>query len=133
MDIRPTEVNVARFQGILLARRTAELLRVDESALTDRESPEATERPREVQDIGDNSLYETAEDERLGAAQRSTERVRRIDAALSRITDGSYGTCLGCGETLDERRLASIPEAELCTDCQELKEERQRSGSPGTI
>lgn len=133
MDSRPVEVNVARFQGILLARRTAALERVDESALTDRESPAATERPREVQDIGDNSIYEAAEDERLGTAQRSTERVRRIEAALTRITDGSYGACLECGEPLAERRLESIPEAELCTDCQEIKEERQRTGSPAAL
>lgn len=133
MESRPSEVNVARFQGILLARRVAELERVDESAVAERELAEANEGPREAQDAGDNSNYETAQDERLGAAQRSTERVRRIDAALSRIMEGRYGTCLECGEPLDARRLASIPEAELCTDCQELKEERQGAGSPATL
>jgi len=132
MDSR-SAINVARFQGVLLERRAAELGRIDERALAEREDAEATEGPRETQDAGDNAVYETAEDERLGAAQRSTERVRQIDAALSRIADGSYGICLECGEPIAERRLESIPEAALCTNCQELKEERQDTGSPATL
>lgn len=132
MDSPPAAVNVARFQGLLLERRVAELKRVDQSALAELESPEVTEGPRDLQDAGDNSNYETVEDERLGAAQRSTERVRQIDAALARIAAGSYGTCLECEEPIDERRLESLPEAELCTVCQELKEERQRT-TPATL
>jgi len=37
--------------------------------------------------------------------------------ALSRIEAGTYGLCTSCGESIDPRRLESIPEASLCMNC----------------
>jgi RNA polymerase-binding transcription factor DksA len=43
--------------------------------------------------------------------------LKRIDAALERIEDGTYGTCLTCGEAISDARLAAVPEAALCRNC----------------
>ena len=43
--------------------------------------------------------------------------LKRIDAALERIEDGTYGNCLKCGETISDARLAAVPEAALCRNC----------------
>jgi RNA polymerase-binding protein DksA len=40
-----------------------------------------------------------------------------IDAALSRIDDGSYGVCMNCGKPIGEERLEALPWAERCIDC----------------
>jgi DnaK suppressor protein len=65
-------------------------------------------------------------------AQRITERdlaihnldrdsilLRNIRAALARIANGSYGICGRCEEEIAPRRLAAVPWAPLCIDCQE--------------
>lgn len=51
------------------------------------------------------------------AEQRRATEMARIDAALKRLDDGSYGECLRCGEEIAERRLEIDPAATLCVDC----------------
>ena len=55
------------------------------------------------------------------AADSPGENVRReladIDAALARIAEGRYGTCLACGGPLGLQRLRAIPEARYCLGC----------------
>jgi RNA polymerase-binding transcription factor DksA len=43
--------------------------------------------------------------------------LRRIDAALARIEDGTYGDCLKCGEPISAARLDLLPDAPLCKKC----------------
>lgn len=45
--------------------------------------------------------------------------VMHIDAALSRIDQGTYGICKACSEEIPEQRLQAVPYAELCIDCAE--------------
>jgi RNA polymerase-binding transcription factor DksA len=40
-----------------------------------------------------------------------------IDAALSRVADGSYGICVNCGEQISEARLEAVPHAARCRNC----------------
>ncbi len=47
----------------------------------------------------------------------TTQSIRVIQAALSRIDDGSYGFCDTCGKDIGEARLAAVPEATRCVDC----------------
>lgn len=48
--------------------------------------------------------------------------VKKIELALRRIEDGSYGRCLGCGQDISPARLEAKPSVSLCTACQEEKE-----------
>ncbi len=50
---------------------------------------------------------------------RNAKLVRQILAAMDRIEDGSYGTCLDCEEEISQKRLSVLPWAELCIHCQE--------------
>ncbi len=56
-----------------------------------------------------------------GAPDPLSEVVRRelaeIDAALMRIQEGRYGTCLNCGGPMGLQRLRAIPEARYCLAC----------------
>lgn len=49
--------------------------------------------------------------------RQATARLRKIEAAILRCVEGSYGACLECDEPVDERRLDVDPAAELCIDC----------------
>lgn len=44
-------------------------------------------------------------------------RLRELDDALSRMTQGTYGTCESCKQEIDEERLSQIPETRQCADC----------------
>ena len=47
----------------------------------------------------------------------------RIDDALTRITKGRYGSCLGCLEAIEPHRLEIAPDAAFCAECQKIREE----------
>ena len=47
------------------------------------------------------------------------QTVRLIDAALTRLKDGSYGLCANCGKKIPEGRLAALPYVTTCVDCAE--------------
>ena len=56
--------------------------------------------------------------------EENEERViAAIDAALARIDDGTFGTCLGCGQEIAPERLEAVPWTTQCIDCKR-KEER---------
>ncbi|MCI7398454.1 MAG: TraR/DksA family transcriptional regulator [Spirochaetia bacterium] len=59
----------------------------------------------------------------LGQADQN--RLAMIDRALDRITQGTYGICLECGEPIAETRLEAIPYATFCVECQHEYERRQ--------
>jgi DnaK suppressor protein len=54
------------------------------------------------------------------------KRLRAIDAALSRINQGKYGSCMKCNKKIPAERLQAIPYAVLCVDCQKGEERRNR-------
>lgn len=53
--------------------------------------------------------------DRLGAAGQS--EVARITCALKRMSAGTYGICVSCGEPISESRLDSLPDTPLCREC----------------
>jgi DnaK suppressor protein len=54
----------------------------------------------------------------LALRDRSSVQLELVDAALRRLDSGTYGRCGGCGRPIDPERLAALPWAELCIDCQ---------------
>ena len=46
-----------------------------------------------------------------------TTEIAQIEAALKRISDGTYGTCAKCGGPIDPRRLKALPTAATCVSC----------------
>lgn len=53
----------------------------------------------------------------LEMKRRLNERVQRVESALLRISHGTYGICVRCGEPVGEGRLDALPEVVLCVDC----------------
>jgi len=64
----------------------------------------------------------------IGFATREllVERVNRITAALDRLNDGEYGTCVECGEKIAAARLRALPEVQTCVRWQGMIERRMR-------
>ena len=56
---------------------------------------------------------------------QAAEVLRQVWAALDRIDDGSYGTCLSCDAEIQPQRLEAVPWAAYCTRCQEALDLKQ--------
>jgi DnaK suppressor protein len=65
-------------------------------------------------------------------AQASMQRLqlqrRRLEAALQRVQQGSYGACCECGGPIGLERLLSDPAAPFCMDCQEERDAEREAG-----
>ena len=58
----------------------------------------------------------------LAVSENETKQLTLIDEALMRIDDEEYGTCQNCEKEINPKRLAALPWARYCLDCQELQE-----------
>src|SRR6266545_2333953 len=56
---------------------------------------------------------------------RESNLLRNVRAALARIADGSYGTCLHCDEDIKPKRLDAVPWAAYCIRCQEAADRNE--------
>ena len=79
-------------------------------------------KEREVLDQGESSEVDIQEDIEFALIQMKSETLNKIDAALRRLEDGSYGDCFECGEEISEARLRALPFAVRCKDCEEARE-----------
>jgi len=77
-------------------------------------------------DLADRASSETDRAIELRARDRQRKLIAKIDEALSRIDDGSYGFCEETGEPIALRRLEARPIATLSVEAQERHERRER-------
>ena len=62
----------------------------------------------------------------LNLADNGQEILYKIDEALKRITDKSFGVCLECQKPITKARLKAVPFAEYCVPCQSTSEKNSR-------
>lgn len=74
-------------------------------------------------DDGDWSIVDLSEDISLKQLNTHRENLQKIDEALRKLEEGTYGICEDCGEEINEERLKIMPFAIYCIDCQEKREQ----------
>ena len=77
-------------------------------------------------DLADRASSETDRAIELRARDRQRKLIAKIDEALARIDDGTYGYCEETGEPISLRRLEARPIATLSVEAQERHERRER-------
>ncbi len=77
-------------------------------------------------DPNDRATLESEFALELRTRDRERKLIRKIDEALKRIDDGSYGYCLETGEPIGVKRLEARPVATLCIEAQERRERREK-------
>ena len=77
-------------------------------------------------DLADRASSETDRAIELRARDRQRKLIAKIDAALARLDDGSYGYCEETGEPISLKRLEARPIATLSVEAQERHERRER-------
>lgn len=108
------------FRGKLLAWKD-EILKEAKETLVTLQS-ESENHP----DIADRASSETDRAIELRARDRQRKLIAKIDAAIARIDDGSYGYCEETGEPISLKRLEARPIATLSLEAQERHERNER-------
>ncbi|MDD5433952.1 MAG: TraR/DksA C4-type zinc finger protein [Nitrospira sp.] len=74
-------------------------------------------------DEGDKALADLAEETGLTLIDLRKDTLEKIEHALRKLEEDSYGVCEDCGEDINEARLKALPFAVYCIECKEKREE----------
>lgn len=114
---------VEHFRNILLAWKKELMFEVDRTV--HHMQDEAANFP----DPNDRATQESEFGLELRTRDRERKLLRKIESALSRLDDGSYGYCDETGEEIGLKRLEARPVATLCLEAQERRELSERQYS----
>jgi DnaK suppressor protein len=111
-----TKNELNKFRSTLEAEQTelVQLVR-NREGIAIQKSPDAFD---EVQHAAERELA-------IQNLDREFNLLRRVRAGLRRIEDGSFGVCLHCEEDISPKRLAAVPWAAFCIQCQEIADHGQ--------
>jgi RNA polymerase-binding transcription factor DksA len=84
-------------------------------------------------DRGDESVATLIADLDHADVGRDLTELRSLEAARTRLADGSYGTCASCGGDIGFERLRANPAAVRCVDCQRVREKTYSSPSGSSL
>ncbi|MEJ7606296.1 MAG: TraR/DksA family transcriptional regulator [Bryobacteraceae bacterium] len=115
-----TKTDINKYKDILETRQ-AELVDVlrNREAITIEKSPDALD---EVQNAAERELA-------IRNLDRESKLLTNVRAALRRIDDGSFGTCIHCEEEISPKRVAAVPWTPYCIACQEQADRAQEEGT----
>ena len=81
-------------------------------------------------DINDQATLESERSFELRIKDRERKLIGKVQEALKKIVDGSYGTCDSCGEAISVKRLQARPVTSFCINCKaEMEAEERREES----
>ena len=80
-------------------------------------------------DPTDRASLETDRNFLLRIRDRERKLILKIDEALERIEDSTFGICELCGDDISEERLKARPVTTLCIDCKTDSEEKEKIGN----
>lgn len=84
------------------------------------------QNPDDLPDFADQSSFESDRNFVLRLRDRERKLLAKIDEALQRIEDGSFGICEECGTEIGIKRLKARPVVTLCIECKTRQEEEER-------
>ena len=106
----------------LLIQKREDIIREAKNEIKKFKTGEKRQLVETVMDDGDMSVVDLAEDISLKQLSTHRETLRKIDIALRKLEEGTYGICEECGDEISEERLKIMPFAIYCRDDQEKRE-----------
>jgi DnaK suppressor protein len=110
-----TAANLKKIKERLLNERELliEKLKGNDLSIDDSETPDPVDLA--VRNYSKNVM--------LAVSENESRQLVLVDEALLRVEDDEYGQCQNCEKSINQKRLAAIPWARYCLDCQELVEQ----------
>lgn len=118
----PTPEQKAEALRRLLIQRREQIVREAKSEIRNYITGENRQLVETALDDGDWSVVDLSEDISLKRLTTHREMLLKIDEALRKLKEGTYGICDDCSEDISPERLRVLPFAIYCRDCQEKKE-----------
>src|SRR5688572_5396642 len=119
-----SSMNEARYSDLkrMLEERRKEILSEVQGRIRDQREADAWGKVNEVLDAGESSEADIQEDIEFALIQMKAETLTKINDALHRLEEGTYGYCADCGGEISDERLRALPFAVRCKDCEEGRE-----------
>ncbi len=111
-----TEEQLNMFERLLQTQRRQLLGEVEKTV------DQMAEEPQDFADPSDRAAWESDSSRDLRIRDRERKLVDKIDEALGRIKDGTFGECEECGEMVTVGRLRARPVTTLCIGCKAEQE-----------
>src|SRR4051794_2898178 len=112
---------LAKFKRLLLEERQ-KILNNSRNALKN----ELSLSPDDLPDETDLAASEINQNLVFKLRDRERQLLTKIDEALGRMDEGTFGTCLDCEEPIEPRRLEARPVSDLCIACKERQEHKEK-------
>lgn len=80
-------------------------------------------------DPADRATLESDRNFELRIRDRERKLISKIEEALERVRNGTYGICIGCEQEISEKRLENRPEATMCIACKTKEEELEKKSN----
>lgn len=110
----------------ILEERRREILAQVQEKMRDVRAEGGIGEGQGVLDAAESSEADIQDDIEFALIQMKSETLHRIEEALTRLDEGSFGNCFECGDEISERRLRALPFAVRCKDCEEARELAER-------
>jgi DnaK suppressor protein len=120
MALSPDQL--AKSKETLLEKRNQLARQVESLAQDVADSTEATENSKSPISSAENASDTYEQDFAFMSMESEEDLLRKVDRALVRVREGSYGTCEECEKDINPERLEALPWATMCIKCQELEE-----------
>jgi len=122
--IKESEMARERYAELkhILEERRREILSEVQEKMRDVRAVGAAGDGQGVLDAAEASEADIQDDIEFALIQMKSETLHKIEEALTRHTEGTYGYCFECGDEISERRLRALPFAVRCKDCEEARE-----------
>jgi DnaK suppressor protein len=110
----------------ILEERRREIMSEVHEKIRDVRTEAANSPTHGVLDAAETSEADIQDDIEFALIQMKAETLNKIEVALRRLEEGTFGYCFECGEEISERRLRALPFAVRCKDCEEAREIAQQ-------
>jgi DnaK suppressor protein len=110
----------------ILEERRREIMGQVQGKIRDVRSEGANNPNSGVLDAAETSEADIQDDIEFALIQMKSETLNKIEEALHRLEEGTFGYCFECGEEISEKRLRALPFAVRCKDCEEARENVQQ-------
>jgi DnaK suppressor protein len=118
------QMNKGRYSDLklMLEDRRREILNEVQGKIRDQRDDTTWGKANQVLDAGESSEVDIQEDIEFALLQMKAETLTKINEALGRLEEGTYGYCSECGGEVSEQRLRALPFAVRCKECEEVRE-----------
>ena len=111
-----------------LRQRHRELRSAIRELFADHDDPETMALRNRLEDTDDWAVADAMQGFDIAMVGREVAELAEVEGALRRMSEGGYGQCVDCGESIPVARLHAYPAAARCIGCQEAAERRAARG-----